>query len=108
MFLFFEDFQSQSVLIFFLFCMKHSCLSIPKITIKYKVWGVKFVYIDYITKDDFDDVWVILLYENFGKEIWINVILIFCFWTSEPQNALNLFLFITYFSLFVLKKFVLI
>ena len=30
---------------------------------------------------------------NFLKELWMIVILIFCFWSLQPQNVFNFFLF---------------
>ena len=112
MFLFFQGFQPQNVLIL-LFSTKHSYVFTMKITsdvsnsfnwdtgyIKYfnkNLEEYKVIYPDetpdYITKDDFDSVQIILLYVNLLKQIQI-IISFFSSWTSQPQNILNLFLFI--------------
>ena len=90
MFLFFQGFQPQNVLIL-LFSTKHSYMFTVKITsyvnnffnwdtgyIKYfnkNLEEYKVIYPDetpdYITKDDFDSVQIILLYVNVLKEIQI-------------------------------------
>ena len=44
---------------------------------------------------------------KFLKEIQVIAIVIFCVWISHPQNFVNLLLFLTNFSLFVLTQFVL-
>ena len=65
MFLFFKDSQSQNVLSFFFFSMKHSFFLIllgyfTSTTERFKVIFPNGIY-HYITKNDFDDVQVIFL-----------------------------------------------
>ena len=65
----FEGFQPQNGLIFFLFSMKHSYLLTTKITPYFNTYIVRCIMLytpimeisDYITKDDFDEIQVILL-----------------------------------------------
>ena len=68
-FLIFEGFQPQNGLIFFLFSMKHSYLLTTKITPYFDTYIVRCIMLytpimeisDYINKDDFDGIQVILL-----------------------------------------------
>ena len=59
---------------------------------------------DYITRDDLDNVQVILFYSFYSSN---HPYLIFCFRIFQPQGVLSLFLLFQQFNLVALIKFVL-
>ena len=83
MFLFFECYQSENILILFLFNIKNCDLLMAKITPNVSTF-LLIVYLDktsdYITEDDFEGVQVIFFFvSKFLKEKQITVIFIFVF-----------------------------
>ena len=128
MFLSFEGFQPQNILILFLFSIKHSWCSWRKFLLMliilstWKYLGTR-IFQNYCQEvKSYTPRWNSQLHHKrwlwwcsghslvnkfFKKQIIVT--LIFCFWFPQSQHILDLFLFfLTKFSLVVLIKFILI
>ena len=122
-----EDFHPQNVLVLFLFFMKYSYLLMVKIypDVKYFMLNIfsligdignieyfntnleeyKVIYLDetfnYTTKEDFNG--EVTFKKKKLNHCYFSFLLFY--WTFQPQNVLNLFYFLTSFSLVVFIRF---
>ena len=97
MFLSFVGFLHQIILILFLFSKKHSYLFILLKFFNTMFEDLRSIKSYHKTEHHHKRrLWRCsghFFASKFLKEIYITVILFFCFWTSQPQNVLNLFFF---------------